>query len=177
MEKLSGVMHCQEYARGQPGQGGDQGSGQGVAGFCDFCGHKIDAHGVENGFGAGHGDGGNPAAQGICAGILINVQQQAGGGGGGKHFHDGQGHQFPGKPDACGEMSDNPGDKVEKSGGAQDSNGDHQADERRHDPDNGEKSVSRTDDEIVVYADVLQDAVGYDGKDQEGDDKVGYVQE
>ena len=174
---VSGVLHCQKYACGQPGQSGDEGAGQGVAGFCDFCGHEVNAHGIENGLGAGHGDGGDPSAQGICAGVLVNVQEQAGGCGGGEHFHNGQGHQLAGKSDAGGEMADDPGNKVEKSGGAKDSHGYHQADEGGHDLDDGEKTISRADDKIVVYADFLQDAVGNDGKDQEGDDKIRYVEE
>ena len=108
---------------------------------------------------------------------MVSVQEQAGGCGGGKHFHNGQGHQFSGKTDSGAEMSDDLGDKVEKSGCAQDSYGYHQADECGHDFDNGEKTISSSDDEIVVYIDFTQNAVGYDGEDQEGDDKIGYVQE
>lgn len=73
-------------------------------------------------------------------------------------------------------MSDDGGNKIQKAGGTEDSYGHHQADECGHDLNDGEKTAACSFDKIVVYVCFLQNAVGYDGKNQEGDDKIGYVQ-
>ena len=62
----SGDEDVAQYGTGDDaGEGGEQGSGQGVAGFGYFCGHEIDGHGVKDGFCTAHADGSDGADEGI----------------------------------------------------------------------------------------------------------------
>lgn len=64
---------CKNHAGGQPGQSGQKGAGQSVSRFGNFGSHEVDAHGVKNGFGAGHGDGGYETEAGVSAVFFENV--------------------------------------------------------------------------------------------------------
>ncbi len=81
---------CQHNTCGESGKGGNHGAGEGIAGFSDMRGHKVDAHGIENRLGAAHGNRGDESDAGICPIFFESVQQKPGSCGGGKHFYDGQ---------------------------------------------------------------------------------------
>lgn len=89
-----------------------QSAGQCVAGFCDFGGHKVYAHGIKDGFRTGHRDRGNQSQIRVRSIFFENIQKKPCGCRGGEHFHKGKRDKGAGKSDVCGKMSDNPGDKV-----------------------------------------------------------------
>ena len=72
---MAELLHssCKDNAGDQPGQSGQKGAGQSVSRFGDFGSHEVDAHGVKNGFGAGHGDGGYETEAGVSAVFFENV--------------------------------------------------------------------------------------------------------
>ena len=106
---LSGSNHhiCQDNACGQPCEGCQECAGKSVAGFGDFCTHKVDAHGIKNSFGTGHGDGRDQPGERVRTGFFVYVQQKPGGSGGGKHFYNGEGNELAGKSYISRKMSNN----------------------------------------------------------------------
>lgn len=69
-------------------------------------------------------------------------------------------------------MADQGGEEVEETGGAQDTDGDHEADQGGHDLYDCEEPAFGSFDEIVVYVRFHQDSIGDDGEYDKGNDKV-----
>lgn len=119
---------CYDGAGYDSGQGGQEGAGEGVAGFLDFSGYVVDAQGVEDGFGAAQDEGGGQTGGGVGAVLFVEVEEEAGGGAGGEHFYDGERNQGGGETGGFQDVFEEGRESVQEAGGAQDPHTGHQTD-------------------------------------------------
>ncbi len=165
----------QKYAGCQTCESGGECARQGVPGSSDTCGHKVYAHCVEDRFGTAHGDRGDPPEKRIGPEIFVDVKKEPGGGRGGEHLDDGERDELPRETDMGRKPPDQDCQKIEETGGPQDTYGSHQPDQCRHEADDSEKSAAGAFDEGVVDIDPGQKSVDHYCQYDKWDDKIGDI--
>lgn len=140
-------------------------SGQCIAAFGNFCSHKIDGHGVENGFGAAGQKRSHKPDPGIAAVLFEDVQCQTGGGGGGKHADKGKWYEGSGKAERICNFTNKTAQHFQKAGTAEYAYGYHKTHQGGQNFHHGFQAVGSTGDKGFVDIYFLDEAVEDDVED------------